>query len=298
MTATLESVKEHFPFTEEQLKSGYLIDYVWALDLQNSPDKIWPFICDTNRINKFVQNIPAKYKEEKGLLIGETGEGLQKMEWIEYPWEWIYDKWLSRLRKYTLGPVSYNLMGAYIEKKEGGGSTLYIYLGTIIKNKEQEAYFKKVYETLGERYRLYFKNLEENLEKEQSDKVTNVMKHDIKSLRENLIELNFDMPLVDKLIDFVITADDSELARIQILKLAEKWNVDPLKLLIVCLYAVKLGLLTMSWDVICPHCRGVRTEIAFLSQIPKTGHCDICEIDFDNSGRKFNRGCIPCTPVL
>lgn len=283
MTAAIESIKEHFPFTEEQLKSGHLIEYVWAIDLKSSPDRIWPFVCDTNRINKFVQNVPVKYKEEKGLLIGEQGEGVQKLEWIEYPWEWIYDKWLSRLRKYTLGPVNYNLIGAFIEKKEEGGSTLYIYLGTIIKFKEQEDYFKKYYETLGERYRMYFKNLEETLDKDPHEKITHVMKQDIKVMRDKLIELNFDMALVDKLIDFVITADDSELNRIQILKLAEQWNVDQTKLLIVSLYAVKLGLLTMSWDVICPHCRGVRTEVPFLSQIPKDGHCDICEIDFENN---------------
>jgi class 3 adenylate cyclase len=41
-----------------------------------------------------------------------------------------------------------------------------------------------------------------------------------------------------------------------------------------------MGLLTISWDVICPHCRGVRFEAADLGSIPTGADCPACEIDF------------------
>jgi class 3 adenylate cyclase len=36
----------------------------------------------------------------------------------------------------------------------------------------------------------------------------------------------------------------------------------------------------MSWDTVCPHCRGVRDELDTLSQLTAHAHCEACNIDF------------------
>jgi class 3 adenylate cyclase len=52
-------------------------------------------------------------------------------------------------------------------------------------------------------------------------------------------------------------------------------------LLRAALHATRLGMLDMSWDVICPHCRGVRDEAETLANVPDRGACEVCEIDFE-----------------
>jgi class 3 adenylate cyclase len=46
------------------------------------------------------------------------------------------------------------------------------------------------------------------------------------------------------------------------------------------LHATRAGLLDLSWDTICPHCRGLREETGKMDEIESGGHCDVCDIDF------------------
>jgi class 3 adenylate cyclase len=39
-------------------------------------------------------------------------------------------------------------------------------------------------------------------------------------------------------------------------------------------------MLDLSWDTICPHCRGLREESGKLADVAAGGHCDVCAIDF------------------
>jgi class 3 adenylate cyclase len=63
--------------------------------------------------------------------------------------------------------------------------------------------------------------------------------------------------------------------------LAREWNLREAELLEAFLLATRQGLFKLTWDVICPHCRGVREEINSLGQLPKRGNCAVCKIDFD-----------------
>jgi class 3 adenylate cyclase len=75
-----------------------------------------------------------------------------------------------------------------------------------------------------------------------------------------------------------------DLYRIQIRPLARRWDMDEFTLLSAFLKATRAGLLQMSWDVICPHCRGVRSEVKTLGEVPSRGECKACGIDFDTDG--------------
>ncbi len=61
---------------------------------------------------------------------------------------------------------------------------------------------------------------------------------------------------------------------------ARVWKVNEQDLLKVALHATRAGLLTLSWDTICPHCRGVRDENPALQQLQAGAHCDVCQVDF------------------
>ena len=48
------------------------------------------------------------------------------------------------------------------------------------------------------------------------------------------------------------------------------WKLPEDDLLRVALHATRAGVLTLSWDTVCPHCRGVRDENASLASLPAT----------------------------
>ena len=58
------------------------------------------------------------------------------------------------------------------------------------------------------------------------------------------------------------------------------WNLPEHDLLRVALHATRAGLLTLSWDTVCPHCRGVRDENPSLAQLAAHSRCDACQVEF------------------
>jgi len=90
-----------------------------------------------------------------------------------------------------------------------------------------------------------------------------------------------DDPLALRLIEFLATAADREVTRIRPLALARLWNSTGMDALRMCLRATRAGLLELTWDVICPGCRGAKERATTLAELKTEGHCDTCQIRFD-----------------
>ncbi len=87
--------------------------------------------------------------------------------------------------------------------------------------------------------------------------------------------------IAEKLARFVAAEPDETLYRVRVKPLAREWKVGEKELLLAFLNATRLGLFNLTWDVLCPHCRGVRDEIRSLGQLPQRGSCAVCMVDFD-----------------
>ena len=68
--------------------------------------------------------------------------------------------------------------------------------------------------------------------------------------------------------------------------LAREWNVLPRPVIEACLAAVRAGLLTMKWDLLCDNCRAPKLTVGALAELPSGAHCPSCNIDY---GRDFAR---------
>jgi class 3 adenylate cyclase len=104
--------------------------------------------------------------------------------------------------------------------------------------------------------------------------------HRLRQQRDTLIGANLAAACVDSLIDWIRTGDDQDLHRIQIRERARVWKLPEDDLLRAALHATRAGLLTLSWDTVCPHCRGVRDELPSLARLPARSHCAPCGLDF------------------
>jgi hypothetical protein len=85
---------------------------------------------------------------------------------------------------------------------------------------------------------------------------------------------------VDALVDWLRTGDDPDLHRIQIRERARVWGLPAQDVLRTALHATRAGLLTLSWNTVCPHCRGVRDENATLAELAARSRCEVCRVDF------------------
>jgi len=88
--------------------------------------------------------------------------------------------------------------------------------------------------------------------------------------------------LINRLETFLRESPDVELSHIRPLALARRWEVDSWWVLGLCLRATRCGLLNLRWEVLCPNCRSSRQAPATsLSQIKSLAHCDVCDIKYD-----------------
>ncbi|HVH81657.1 MAG TPA: adenylate/guanylate cyclase domain-containing protein [Stellaceae bacterium] len=88
------------------------------------------------------------------------------------------------------------------------------------------------------------------------------------------------------LAEHLLGAPESELERMRPRALAKRWQVAPRLAIETCLAAVREGLLTLRWDLVCPQCRGAKVTATSLDQLPQGAHCSSCNIDYE---RDFTR---------
>src|SRR5437868_12204316 len=81
--------------------------YRFELDLESSPEQLWPLVSDTNRFNRDA-GVPAVERRGMGpnarrrLRLSRLGIPI---EWEEEPFEWVRPQRFSVGRQYLSGPV-------------------------------------------------------------------------------------------------------------------------------------------------------------------------------------------------
>src|SRR5262249_55435325 len=87
------------------------IHYRWQFDLESSPERIWPFVADTNRFNRDT-GVPSidMIADQGGLRNARRRLRLSvfgvPVEWEEQPFEWVRPQRFGVMRRYSKGPIS------------------------------------------------------------------------------------------------------------------------------------------------------------------------------------------------
>ena len=101
-----------------------------------------------------------------------------------------------------------------------------------------------------------------------------------KSLSEVLIQQGTNPMLIARLETFLTEADELSLQRIRPYALADHWNEGRRAVLEMFLRATRAGIFDMSWDLLCPSCRGTSQGHTNLGEVRGHSHCSTCQIDF------------------
>src|SRR6266550_5391259 len=87
-----------------------------------------------------------------------------------------------------------------------------------------------------------------------------------------------DPSVVDAIEELVRDASDRQLNRINLLDFAAKKQLDEERVIAAFLHAARLGIFELSWNVLCPNCRGVLDTSTALKDVNREAyHCVWCK---------------------
>lgn len=252
------------------------IEKLWWFDVKGSPEALWPHIADTSRMNRALGTAEMTFTEQDGVRRGTASNGGVRHEWIEVPWNWVANQWLTCLRIYDRGFMK-AMFAIHRLEPIATGTRVYLYFGAVPRSVFGAAALRLGFPTLAKAYRRVVPALADQLDRLRPAALMlppPVLDDDaeqrLREQRAALVARGLPVACVDALIDWLRTGDDPDLHRIQIRERARVWGLPEADVLRTALHATRAGLLTLSWDTVCPHCRGVRDEHAALSALQYT----------------------------
>lgn len=275
--------------------------YRWEYNLKASPEKLWPFVADTNRFNRDAGVPSLQPGGGKRQRLRNARRRLRfsflglPVEWEEQPFEWIRPFRFGVSRKYSKGPIAALTVHAELSPLDQGGTrlvyevwatpksflgllTIPVQLGLVSPRKFARAF--QIYDRMA--------LVESPTPEEQPAlELSSTALSRLATLREKLVADEATPSLVDKLIDFVERADEFSLKRIRPYALADQWGESRRAVLETCLRATRAGLLDLQWDLLCPLCRGAQESETSLREISPRVHCETCQIDFTVNFDRF-----------
>ena len=271
----------------------------WEFDLKSSPEKLWPFIADTNRFNRDT-GVPSIEvgKDKRGRnarrKVRLSLYGLP-VEWEEQPFEWVKPFRFGIERVYSKGPLARLRVLAELTPKPDGGTHLIYQVWSTPRNiPGAVAIPMQMNLVVARRFRASIQKYDDLAFKgatvETPEHNTSQSSFDLQRLSALKSKLLADIESTDaaaqktaiaeRLIAFIEHGDDLAVARIRAYKLADDWEEPRRLVLEVCLRATRAGLLDFQWDLLCPLCRGAQQSGVSLKDIETNIHCDTCQIDF------------------
>lgn len=270
------------------------LDWLWTYELPGKPEALWRLISDTSRLNRALGVAEIKFEQRGEETWGTAKNGGIHHEWLEVPWNWVAGQWLTCLRVYTHGfsKAMYAIHRieplAPAEGVDGGERCrVYLYFGAVPRGTLGKLALRFGFPSVGRAYDRVLPAAAEQLSRMRpmvlqlaAPALEPEAEQRLAAVRQQLKDEGMDARCVDELLDWVKGGDEADLYRIQVRERARAWNVDERDLLRVALHATRAGVLSLSWDTICPHCRGVTEENPALGKMRPEVRCEVCAVSF------------------
>ena len=250
---------------------------------------MWRYIADTGSLNEAAGLPEWKLRyipEDDGgsRQVGETRYMGWRLSWDEHPFEWLEGQRYEVLRVYHNGPLRWFRLAVRLSRVEGGSLL------------EQDITVKPrwflmtpgIYWDLGYRSRKRFERVYRKIDtylRGQSE-TPFPPRHSSPIPRDRVERLEHRLQKVDgaeylpQLLKSLEMHSDTQLHRMRAFGFADAWGADRVRVLKLFLHAAEAGLLDVSWDVICPSCRGAKVRTSKLRDLRKEAHCDACNIRY------------------
>lgn len=285
------------PFREFQFQ--------WDFEFQATPEQLWPFVADTNRFNRDTK-VPQLQIDGADKRMRNARRRVRlsiygmPIEWEEQPFDWVKPFRFGIERVYSKGPMAQMRALAELTPIAGDRTKLSYKLWATPRNLiGLFAIPLQIRFLTAPRFRAAFKRygaLATNSAQREMPAVTvtalDVDQQRLHALKQKLLgsldeqRAERGPGIVNKVAEFLVSADDFAVARIRAYQLADEWGESRRDVLEICLLATRVGILDLQWDILCPLCRGGK-DVGSLKDIPAGGHCSTCNIDFTVNFDRF-----------
>jgi adenylate cyclase len=260
-----------------------------SIRIKTSPQIFWNYIINNELIAQKAGKPPTTFSyapDYKGLflLYGEWKLMGMKMVYYELPYEWNNEEDINGELIYTNGPFTYLVMNMSFKKTEDNQDIFvfkvrYFPRFPVISDIIAKQFFKlnfKVYQDLDSNI-----TANEKINSEAFFQDNEEIRTKAKSLEIKWKYIKPDSLIPEKLAFYIYSAPDQFISKIRPFEIANNFKLDPLDVLIFCLSATRAGFLDLSWDILCPGCKGTSFKASKLNEIESEEHCDSCKIRFD-----------------
>jgi class 3 adenylate cyclase len=317
---SLDQFRELHPWKPAQRALGRPREWLWMFDLPVAPADAWRTVGDTERTNRATGLTTMHYKEVEGELHGWHVTAGVRHEFVER-WEWVADSTIELVREYRAGFARVLRTAYRFDPGPGGsGTRLHVYYGWITRGtlgslavRVGMHFYARRYHALVERIRGEMQvagaeRASQRTARADAQRVARASGQEaipraqlagvmarpghlepepgrrVARLRDQLRGRGVDADALEQIVKLAESGDDIDLDRIRVRRLAREWRLDERRVIRTALHATRAGLLQLTWDVLCPHCRGVRRKLATLGEVPERGACEACAVEFGTDG--------------
>lgn len=264
---------------------------------QQPPEVIWPFVADTARINE-LSGSPRYNVEERADQQGRIRRFASIGRWpFQLRWEEGYGEWqeLRRLRQtrhFLNGPLRRSYSGFELHRDGAGTKIVFSaevdcvgVLGWLVKLSGKIG--READKRLATIEQLVANSANADITPGARDAtVKPAARRRFDALIGELARDPASHGLAPKLAEFLLHAPTLPLGSIRPLAMARQWDAPPDQTVEMFLAAQRIGVLAMGWDLLCPRCRGAKSRVKHLHDLPEGAHCTSCNIDYQ---RNFTR---------
>lgn len=278
-----------------------IIEYSFEWELQSTPEQLWPYVSNTEKMNRATGLPPVKFeiesvKTDARIPTSPNTTGIQriagvKLHWKEHPYEWIEGSRHVVLRVFHGGLVRWYVAEVQLERIAGGGTKLRntvrieprSWLAKIISRFQTGIVYRRNLDRVYRRLdRILAAGPAPGIDPiEPEVELPAAARAKLATASETLARAGVTPAAAEALVQFLGAASDQDVARIRPLELAAKFGVPEDAMIDAALHAAKHGVLGMVWDVICPSCRIPSSVIDSLAKIEEHARCKTCNIGFD-----------------
>jgi len=259
--------------------------------------RLWELLSHTDHLNRAVGLPIVKFdpvadddqtlgREATARIAGTT------MRWKEFPFQWVREEIYSVRRIYHGGPIQrfeggMELTDAEEKLSDGSPATRLRIFAELEPANFVGALLVPV--VAGNSLRRTLDYCEAYITQYNAGKPNFVPA--VPTVTVDLVHLNrlmrsleaqpTDLACAGLLKQFLCERGDDEVAALRPYELANQWSAEPDAVLRLCLHATRVGLLNLSWNLMCPNCRVSKANFSSLAQLSGRFHCDLCGVAYD-----------------
>ena len=257
-------------------------------------DRLWAVLSDTSRMNK-TMGLPAWEEAElNGSRVVRTKVLGQQQEWVEAPWTWITHQEIHQERVYKKG-LMHRQTGAFkiLPEKTSDGSfqveisfnwygnfLLRFLIGPLSANflqKQMTAY-------VHEQEKIFFANAQ--AKNTALTPLRSLTADDHQQISNIMADANSNSQDLKTLLNHLVASDSLDIHKINPKKLVTDTHLGLNPVIEQLTTLTQKGYLALTWDVVCPHCRGPQQEVTKLQAVNETSKCLVCDLEFSAQGER------------